>query len=128
MGKYETATQRRARQAAEVDEAKQRFQAEKYCRMMHALARAQDLGFEVKLTINTAWGTDALIVEITDRHCQLYCDSYYYMDELVEWKMTQLEQNLADLQNKREEERKRARMREELLARLTPEERELLGV
>ena len=28
----------------------------------------------------------------------------------------------------REEERKRARMREELLARLTPEERELLGV
>ena len=53
---------------------------------------------------------------------------YYYMDELVEWKMAQLEQNLADLEDKREEERKRARMREDLLARLTPEERELLGV
>ena len=49
MGRYlmETATQRRAREAAEAAEAKQRFQAEKYCRMMHALARAQDLGFEV---------------------------------------------------------------------------------
>ena len=127
MTKRETVNERRIREANEAREAELRFQSEKHRRMLIAIARAQELGFQVKLETHSKIPTD-VIVEIIDRDCILYCDSWFNTSIMEEWKLNQLEDDLTRITNERNAERERLQRRQELLNRLTPEERDLLGV
>lgn len=103
------------------------WQDQKHQRMMYAIARAGKLGFEVKLTMMGVAGNN-IGIDIIDHDCQLCCDTKYTMFALTESKIELLERDLKRLEQQREAATQRARLREQLLERLTPEERDLLGV
>ena len=57
-----------------------------------------------------------------------YAAGIYTMQGLEEWEMVALENDLTRLEEERDAEVTRARRRQELLDRLTDEERDLLGL
>ena len=125
--KRETAAERRAREAREQVEKQMRWLGMKDRRMLIAIARAQELGFEVRLETLGIDGENVR-VEIVDRDCKLYGSRIYTMQGLDEWEMVALENDLTRLEEERDAAATRARRRQELLDRLTDEERDLLGI
>lgn len=123
----ETASQRRAREAAEQVERQMRWLRMKERRMLIAIARAQELGFEVRLETLGIDGENVR-VEIVDRDCKLYSNRVYEMQGLEEWEMAAFEHDLTRLEEERDAAATRDRRRQELLDRLTDEERDLLGL
>ena len=125
--KRETASARRAREAREQVEKQLRWLGIKDRRMLITIARAQELGFEVRLE---TLGIDGENVRVTivDPACLFYSSRVYTMQGLEEWEMVALEQDLNRIQEERDAEAARARRRQELLDRLTDEERDLLGI
>ena len=128
----ETATQRRAREAAEVRARTEKWEAEKLSRLLHALARAYSLnylGVEAAVThrYNNVLYYSFKFPAIADgnrAYPEIYCDP---VEELSEYVMTLIENDLLELDLRRVKEQRLNQVRQELLARLSDEEREALG-
>ena len=121
----ETVAQRRAREAQEANARAEKWEAEKPMRLLRALARANDL--EVKASVYNR-ADNILYYEFNFGGWELYSDPVV---ELGESTMDLIDQGLFELEAKRAKERRAQRFRqvkEEILARLTDEEREALGL
>lgn len=119
----ETARQRRERERQEQLAAEVRWEAERPMRLMHAMARARDLGAEAYVY-------------------HRYDDVLYYLFdlpeeeglltdpvvELSEHLMGVIETRLEHLVQQRRRAQHLAQVRKDLVARLTDEEREALGL
>ncbi len=125
----ETARQRRAREAREEQEARERFQAARPMRLIKAMARAYSLN--VDATIYQRYGDVICYTFIFPAEISEYGDPDEFsgpVDELSEYLMSMIEDKLNEVRNHRTKERRLAQVRDELLARLTEEERESLGL
>lgn len=122
MSTKETAKQRRERERLEAQEAERIFNAGKADRLMHAMARARDLDVEAYFYY---------------RYDQVLYYSFSFPDgdlmtdpvaELGAYTMDAIEQNLDDIQRKVDRERHLDRVKQDLLLRLSDDEREALGI
>ena len=128
----ETATQRRARERQELvraqQEREQKFEAEKSTRLLHALARADRLGVVANVFYRYE---DVLIYQFDFSQVNLpnsldtFCDT---VAELSEWMMDSIENQLKLVEEARDRGKRLANLKKEVLARLTDEEREALGL
>lgn len=123
----ETASQRREREAREQAEKHMRWLGMKDRRMLIAIARANELNFEVRLSALGVTGENVRVT-ILDPACLFYGNRVYEMQGLEEWEMAALEADLDRIEQERDAAATRARRRQELLDRLTDEERDLLGI
>lgn len=124
MTKRETAAERRAREAQEAREAEARWEEEKPMRLLRALARANDLGigarvyhrydntmyyeFNTSVDYNGTW-SDPVI-------------------ELSEYVMSKIENDLDAIQEERKRRQHLAQVKQDVIARLTDEEKQALGL
>lgn len=118
----ETAAQRRAREATEARAAQETWAREKCVRLLKVLARAQELGLKTSLQIKQ----DDVFVHICDKHA--LTSHQVYLSELSVWEMQSMEQGLADLQAERARESRLREVRAQLIATLTEEQKEALGI
>ena len=124
MTKRETAMQRRFREAAEAQEAAEKWASEKYIRLLNALAIAEDLGLNAGVcnrydnVVYYSFGFD-------DDGYDIISDPVL---ELEEWKMQNIESRLNEIKEEQAKQRRLHAIREEVLAKLTDEEREALGI
>ena len=127
----ETATQRRARERKELvraqQEREQKFEAEKSTRLLHALARADRLGVVANVFYRYE---DVLIYQFDFSQVNLpnswaFCDT---VAELSEWMMDSIENQLKLVEEARDRGKRLKNIKNEVLARLTDEEREALGI
>lgn len=118
----ETKSQLIARVAQEANERDVLWEAEKPMRLLHALARANDL----EVGARVYYRADNIL------YYEFKFDGYtqYYdpVIELGESTMGLIDQELDELEAKRAKERRLRQVKEELLARLSDEEREALGL
>lgn len=120
----ETAAQRRAREAAEARAALEAWEREKPARLLQALALAYDLNVDARVQHN--------------REGELYYDFHFGdgyedhygdpVDALSEWIMQMIEQRLQDLQAERNRQERLREVRAQLIATLTDEQKEALGL
>lgn len=122
-----TAAQRRAHAAEVAQREEQRWQAEKHRRILHVLHRAQELGFQTSLDTHSE-SPDDIRVMIDGTYEDLFGWREFFVDTVSEWTVRQIENDLQVVEDSRNEVLDRERRRKEVLARLTKEERELLGV
>jgi phytoene/squalene synthetase len=128
----ETPAQKRRREKEELEiaqrESEQKFEAEKSTRLLHAMARAQGLGVEAQVFYRYE---DVLIYQFDFSQVNLpnsldtFCDT---VAELSEWMMDSIENQLKLVEEARDRGKRLANLKKEVLARLTDEEREALGV
>lgn len=128
----ETAAQRRKREREELNRAQQereqKFEGEKSTRLLHALARAHHLGVEAQVFYRYE---DVLYYDFDFSQVNLpnsldtFCDT---VAELSEWMMDSIENQLKLVEEARDRGKRLANLKKEVLARLTDEEREALGV
>jgi hypothetical protein len=128
----ETATQRRARERQELvraqQEREQKFEAEKSTRLLHALARAHDLEVDAQMFYRY---DNVLYYDFDFSRIGLpnildtFCDT---VAELSEGEMVIIENQLTLVEESRDRSKRLANIKKEVLARLTDEEREALGV
>lgn len=121
--KRETATQRRAREAAEAREAQAAWERDKASRLLQAMAAASDVNVRaqvfyqgVLICYSFSWDTsgyDVLSEPIAD---------------LTEWQMQSIEQRLSELREAELKRQRLAQVRAQVLERLSDEEREALGL
>jgi hypothetical protein len=120
----ETATERRAREAAETRVKQEKWEQEKPMRLLNALARAHDLGIKAYVThryndvLYYTFHTDDDIFENYGNP----------VDALAEWTMASIEAELDEVQKRRDRESYLLALRAELLSTMTDEEREALGL
>lgn len=120
----ETVAQRRAHETRtrEADDRYMLWEAEKYMRLIRALTRANDL----ELGARVYYRADNIL------YYEFKFGGYdYYHEpvvELGESTMDLINQELDSIEAKRAKERRLRQVKEELLARLTDEEREVLGL
>lgn len=118
----ETVAQRRARETREANARAEKWEAEKPMRLLRALARANDL--EVKASVYHR-ADNILYYEFNFGSWELYSDPVV---ELGESTMDLIDQEIFKLEAKRVKEHRLRQVKEEILARLTDEEREALGL
>jgi hypothetical protein len=128
----ETAVQRRKREREELNRAQQereqKWESEKSTRLLHALARADRLGVVANVFYRYE---DVLIYQFDFSQVNLpnsldtFCDT---VAELSEWMMDSIENQLKLVEEARDRSKRLANLKKEVLARLTDEEREALGV
>lgn len=128
----ETPAQKRRREREELEIAQRerelRFEAEKPLRLLNALARAERLGVKAQVFYRYE---DVLYYEFDFSHISLpnsqetFCDT---VAELSEWMMDSIENQLRLVEEARDRSKRLANLKKEVLARLTDEEREALGV
>lgn len=119
----ETAAERRGREAAEARAAQEKWEREKPARLLRAMATATDLNVAAQVfyqgeVLHYAFRFDSFGDDVETGA----------VSELAEWQMQCIEQRLVEL---REAELKRVRLqqvRKDVLARLSEEEREALGL
>jgi hypothetical protein len=128
----ETATQRRARERQELvraqQEREQKFEAEKSIRLLHALARAHDLGVDAQMfyRYDNVLYYDFNFSRITlPNIMDTFCGP---VAELYEGEMVIIENQLKLVEESRDRSKRLANLKKEVLARLSDEEREALGV
>jgi len=117
----ETAADRRAREAVEAREAQARWEAERPMRLLRVLARANDLGLFTNLFID-----DDIHITITSQDCTYY--HHLYLSELTEWQMQALEQDMEDREQEKQRQARLNEIRQDVLNRLTQEEKEALDI
>jgi hypothetical protein len=121
----ETAVERRAREAQEAREAEALWKAQKPTRLLHALARAGQLGVPSRVfyrndgVLYYAFGDDGTA------GMGLMCDT---VAELGEHTMTIIETSLQDVANEQAHIRRLQTVKAELLERLSDVEKEALGL
>jgi hypothetical protein len=116
----ETATERRAREAAETRVKQEKWEQEKPMRLLNALARAHDL--EVKAYVTHRHPAPSILtVVFFETHSNP-------VDALAEWTMASIEAELDEVQKRRDRQSYLRALRAELLASMTAEEREALGL
>jgi len=128
----ETPAQKRRREREELNRAQQereqRFEAEKSTRLLHALARAERLGVKAQVFYRYE---DVLYYEFDFSHISLpnsmdaFCDT---VAELSEWMMDSIENQLKLVEESRKRKEHLLEVRMQVLARLTEEECEALGI
>jgi hypothetical protein len=118
----ETVAQRRAREAQEANARAEKWEAEKPMRLLYALARAHDLDVKANVYFKA---DNILYYEFNFGNWENYSDPVV---ELGEATMDLINQELGSITIKRAKERRLRQVKEELLARLTDEEREALGL
>lgn len=118
----ETAATRRAREAVEARASQLTWEAERHGRMIRALARAQNLGLDTFLHPK---GEDVHIRICSNDlgTCHDVC-----MNELSVWDMQCIERDLNEREDELAREQHLREVRKQVLAKLTDEEREALGV
>lgn len=117
----ETIAERRARQRREENEAAQLFEAAKPMRLLHAIAEATQLGF----TANMYFRNDNVLHYYFDLDNDVYSDTYA---ELSSWLLDSIENKLNQIREERSRKTRLEKVKLELLARLTNEEKEALGI
>ena len=124
MTKRETAAERRAREAQEAREADACWEAEKPMRLLEALARAHDLGVEAQV-----FNRHDNVMYYTFKTCVDYDGNYSdTVAELSERIMKCIEDDLDSIAAERKRKMRLEQVKQELLARLSPEEKEALGL
>jgi hypothetical protein len=119
----ETAAERRAREAAEARVAQEAWEISKPMRLLQALARAQDLGIEGCRVRHRKDGVLCYEFYFTDYNT--YADP---VEELSEWTMQCIENDLQEIQAERHKQQHLREVREKTLATLTDEQKEALGL
>lgn len=130
IAKETPAQKRRRREKLEIAEREreQKFEAEKSTRLLHALARAYNQGVGAQVFYRYE---DVLYYEFDFSHISLpnsmdaFCDT---VAELSEWMMDSIENQLKLVEESRDRSKRLENIKKEVLARLTDEEREALGV
>ena len=119
----ETAAQRRAREAQEAREAQARWNEQKHKRLVQALARAQDLGVDACVYHRN----DVMYYKFNTNveYNGNWCDP---VAELMEHVMEYIEQDLEKVAAEQQRTRRLAQVRQDVLSRLSEEEREALGL
>lgn len=122
MSIKETAKQRRERETAEAEAAAARWEVGRPMRLLVAMARARDLGAEAYVYIRHG---DIIhyLFDLPDEG--LLTDP---VQELGEHLMGVIEARLDAMDQERQRMQRLARVRQEVIARLTPEELEALGL
>jgi hypothetical protein len=116
---------REAREAREAHEAEALWEAQKPTRLLHALARADQLGVPARVfyryenVLYFAFGDDS------KEGMGLMCDT---VAELSEHMMTIIETSLQDVANHQAHQRRLQTVKAELLERLSDVEKEALGL
>lgn len=124
----ETTKQRRERERQEQEALELKFQAEKPTRLLHAIARAESLG--IKALVYYRYD-DVLYYEFDFSEINLpnsldvITDPY---EELSSWMMDSIENQLHMCFAKRNRDEHLKNLKMEVLARLTNEEKEALGI
>jgi hypothetical protein len=122
MSKRETATERRAREAAEMRAAVEVWQSRRPFRLLEALARANGL-LDVESRVFYRDGS---------MHYEFDCGNYERADGLVielnSWTMDMIDKMLDDVEERLVKQRRMENLRREVLSKLTDEEREALGI
>jgi hypothetical protein len=121
----ETATERRAREAAEARAKEEKWEHEKPMRLLNALARAHDLG--LKAYVSYRYDNILYYTFCTD-HDQIHrawCDPVV---ELSDRAMNSIEAELDEIHRERDRQSYLLTLRAELLSKMTDEEREALGL
>jgi hypothetical protein len=128
----ETATQCRARERQELvraqQEREQKFEAEKSTRLLHALARAYDQGVKAVMF----YGYDnVLYYNFNFSNINLPSQQHTFCDTVAAlsvWEMDSIENQLKLVEESRDRSKRLENIKNELLARLSDEEREALGI
>lgn len=118
----ETATERRNRLFAEDRAKEEKWKQEKPMRLLEAMARAQDLDIDSAVFHRHDVMYFSFTFDVTDHA------TVGRVDELTEWTMLNIEYRLKEIQDEKEKQRRLAQLRAELIARMTPDEREALGL
>lgn len=117
----ETSAQRRAREFHEAEKARQKFEAEKPIRLINALAEANSLGVSASVYY---------------RYDNVLYYSFRFEDwelsgtfaELEQWTLDSIENKLNEIRKERDHKKYLNKIKNELLERLTDEEKEALGL
>jgi hypothetical protein len=119
----ETRAQRRAREAQEAQIAAARWNEQKHSRLLRALARAQDLGVDACVYHRN----DVMYYKFNTNveHNGNWCDP---VAELMEHVMEYIEQDLEKVSAEQQRARRLAQVRQDVLSRLTEEQKEALGL
>ena len=119
----ETVAQRNMRVAQEQREAELKWEAEKPVRLLNALAMARSLDIDAHVFYRH---DDILYYYFSFSDGEnVYCDPVV---ELGEWTMRTIEADLEATKMKKQRDSHLNRVRDELLARLSDEEKEALGL
>lgn len=124
----ETAIQRRAREAQEARAQEAKWEAEKPMRLLHAIAKAESLGVSALIFYRY---DNVLYYEFDFDQINLPNSLTCFSDpvaELSEWTMDSIENQFKLIEETRDRNKRLANLKKEVLARLTEEEREALGV
>jgi hypothetical protein len=120
----ETATERRAREAAEARAEIENWEKDRPIRLLGAMARAKSLGIDC----GVYYRHDNLMMYYEFKFS--YHDDVVLgrVDDMTEWVMSVIENRLDVVHQDKEKKRRLAQLRVELLASMTDEEREALGL
>lgn len=120
----ETATERRAREAAEARAEIENWEKDKPIRLLRALARAKGLGIDC----GVYYRHDNLMMYYEFKFS--YHDDAVIgrVDEMTEWVMSGIENCLDVVHQDKEKKRRLAQLRAELIANMSDEELEALGL
>jgi hypothetical protein len=124
MPKRETAVEREARYAEEVQAALSKFEAEKPVRLLRVLARAQTHGLATYFSYDDA--IDNASIKIIGHDYEVYLESDYY--GLDEYKFSNIEYELNELDSELKEKQRQAELKKVAMSKLTKEEQQLLGL
>ncbi len=119
----ETAAQRRAREAAEAEAAVMAWERQKPALLLRALACATDEGVyaEVFHKGEVLWYSFSFDESVGDAWKG-------EVSSLQEWELDAIMQRFAELREAKAKQARMRHLREELISKLTPEEREALGL
>jgi len=124
MAKRETAAEREARYAEEVQANMARFEAEKPLRLLRVLALAQTHHLTTYFSYDDA--IDNASIKIMGHDYEVYLESDYY--GLDEYKFSNIEYELDALDEELKEKQRLAELKKVALSKLTKEEQQLLGL
>jgi hypothetical protein len=126
MPKRETAAEREARYAEELQADRARFEAEKPLRLLRILARAQVHGIATCFYYDNAVDDVMVRIKNLDADNPIHHDFYY--SELNEVHVSNIEYEMDELDEELKEKQRLAELKKVALAKLTKEEQQLLGL
>ena len=126
MPKRETAAEREAGYAEELQADRARFEAEKPLRLLRILARAQVHGIATCFYYDNAVDDVMVRIKNLDADNPIHHDFYY--SELNEVHVSNIEYEMDELDEELKEKQRLAELKKVALAKLTKEEQQLLGL